>query len=539
MSNDQKGSSTGNNVAKKFRCLVCDRLISEIKSDRCPICGADNTQWLEFKKKKGFELLDQFPRWVWIAVGMVFVAILPLPFVACFAGLSPGSFLPPFIAAILALGLSISVIVAVVYVFKFPLRNRELLRQVKRKKRGPGLVMLAALSAGVSVLCSLGVVLLLWVALTFTPDGEWAIRTRDLETGCCQSLIEEQGRLSHPVWSPDGETIVFASNRDGDWDIYAMNVDGTDLTNLTNNNAADRAPSWSYDGSKITFVSDRQGQWDIFIMDPDGRNPQLLPGESRRVIDPAWSPDGKKIAFVVASPNTFSVLLSDQVGLTRNLSLIIAMLYVGFVPFLILALMLVGVKSFTKRLDKEFPRPIYLDTDNLAKVALKSTRAHLHVPIEENGPGTECSPLPIPLDADRLAETTREVAKSVRKLLKIPDERKQELLVLSVAGRRERGLNFLFERRDEQRWYRVESELDGQILALEGSPRVEELQIISMSRTASGGLNMVVSRQTESEKEDEKGVIKFISEEKRYEVETDEWGRILSLKEESCTPRPS
>jgi hypothetical protein len=317
-----------------------------------------------------------------------------------------------------------------------------------------------------------------------------------------------------------------------------MNEDGTGLTNLTNNNAADHAPSWSEDGSKITFVSDQYGQWNIFVMDPDGRNPQLLPGESRRATDPAWSPDGKKVVFVLTRP-TFSHLLGDQVGLANKLSLVIAVLYEAFVPFLTLALMLVGVKRFTERLDKEFRRPIYLDTDKLAEVALKSVCDHLHICADEdiytdkNKSGVERFPLPIPLDADSLAETTYKVAKEVRELLKIPNDKKKELLVSSVAGRRERGLKFLFKRRDERRWYWVESELDGEILAFEGTPRLEELQIVSMSRTDSGGLSMRVGRWVESEKKDEEtGEFTFVSEEKRYDVEVDEWGYILSLEEQ-------
>jgi len=51
---------------------------------------------------------------------------------------------------------------------------------------------------------------------------------------------------------------------------------------------------------------------------------------------PSWSPDGKKVAFVLANP-TLSVLLLEQIGQTDELSLAIGILYVLFIPSLVLA----------------------------------------------------------------------------------------------------------------------------------------------------------------------------------------------------------
>ncbi len=48
-----------------------------------------------------------------------------------------------------------------------------------------------------------------------------------------------------PVWSPDGKTIAFASERDGNSEIYVMNAEGSDQRRLTNNAADDYYPVWS------------------------------------------------------------------------------------------------------------------------------------------------------------------------------------------------------------------------------------------------------------------------------------------------------
>lgn len=45
-------------------------------------------------------------------------------------------------------------------------------------------------------------------------------------------------------WSPDGNRIVFQSNRTGNFQIYVMNADGSDIVRLTNHRGNDFYPSW-------------------------------------------------------------------------------------------------------------------------------------------------------------------------------------------------------------------------------------------------------------------------------------------------------
>jgi Tol biopolymer transport system component len=47
-----------------------------------------------------------------------------------------------------------------------------------------------------------------------------------------------------PEWSPNGEQIVFITQRDGNQEIYKVNVDGSGLTRLTTNEAKDFNPIW-------------------------------------------------------------------------------------------------------------------------------------------------------------------------------------------------------------------------------------------------------------------------------------------------------
>ena len=113
------------------------------------------------------------------------------------------------------------------------------------------------------------------------------------------NLTDNDATDKNPNVSPDGESIVYSSDRDGNGEIYLMGIFGTDQKNLTNNPAGDWSPSWSPDGKKIVFTSDRGGVQSIHTMDADGSNQEevvSLPG--RDLINPVYSPDGGMLAFI-------------------------------------------------------------------------------------------------------------------------------------------------------------------------------------------------------------------------------------------------
>ena len=47
------------------------------------------------------------------------------------------------------------------------------------------------------------------------------------------NLFNSLGNDVGPEWSPDGNKIVFLSQRDGNIEIYVMNADSTEQTRLT------------------------------------------------------------------------------------------------------------------------------------------------------------------------------------------------------------------------------------------------------------------------------------------------------------------
>ena len=97
--------------------------------------------------------------------------------------------------------------------------------------------------------------------------------------------------------SPDGQRVVFTSERDGNRNIYIMNTDGTDQTQLTSHPAHDEEPVFSPDGLSIIFTSHRDGNKEIYIMNDQGNNMANLSNHPADDWNPRYYPDNQKIVF--------------------------------------------------------------------------------------------------------------------------------------------------------------------------------------------------------------------------------------------------
>lgn len=127
-------------------------------------------------------------------------------------------------------------------------------------------------------------------------DGISGIYLMGVDGGNMRLLVG--GNANYPAWSPDGEHIAFRSNRDGNYELYIINVDGMGLRRLTEQTASDNYPSWSPDGKQIAFQSNLEGNGDIYIINADGTELQQITLHEGEDSVPRWSPDGEYIAFV-------------------------------------------------------------------------------------------------------------------------------------------------------------------------------------------------------------------------------------------------
>lgn len=107
------------------------------------------------------------------------------------------------------------------------------------------------------------------------------------------SFAQDAIWLRHPSISPDGKTIAFGYKGD----IYLVNAQGGTAVPLTIHEAHDMMPVWSNDGKSIAFASDRHGNFDVFVMSVNGGNPTRLTYNSAADYPYDFSPNDKNVLF--------------------------------------------------------------------------------------------------------------------------------------------------------------------------------------------------------------------------------------------------
>lgn len=123
------------------------------------------------------------------------------------------------------------------------------------------------------------------------------------ETGTLTRLSVGMGGVGHlatflPQWSPTGEYVAFVSAKTGVDEIWLWPVDGGPVTQLTHLGARVEAFSWSPDGTSIVLASNAYGAFDIFVVEvPTGNHRRLTDGPLYDVY-PRFTPDGQHILYV-------------------------------------------------------------------------------------------------------------------------------------------------------------------------------------------------------------------------------------------------
>ncbi|MBX3011936.1 MAG: PD40 domain-containing protein [Caldilineaceae bacterium] len=115
--------------------------------------------------------------------------------------------------------------------------------------------------------------------------------TSDQAEDTNRKLYFEIQRQYHqdPDWQPGGGRVVFQQRQGSHWQLFAINPDGNGLTAFTRPATAlvdtmpsSVAPAWSPDGQYIVFLSNRTesneaGAWRLWVMNADGSNQRPLP----------------------------------------------------------------------------------------------------------------------------------------------------------------------------------------------------------------------------------------------------------------------
>jgi tricorn protease len=134
-----------------------------------------------------------------------------------------------------------------------------------------------------------------WVAFSYLGDL-WVVEAIG---GVARSLTRHESYHIHPVFSPDGRTLAFSSNRHGGYDVFTIPFEGGRPTRLTSDSASDIVNGWSPDGKSILFSSLRNpgfpAAYEIYSMPVEGgRAQRITVAEGREGV---FSPRGNQIAY--------------------------------------------------------------------------------------------------------------------------------------------------------------------------------------------------------------------------------------------------
>ena len=122
----------------------------------------------------------------------------------------------------------------------------------------------------------------------------------DLADGTRRHLTEDAGDNHSPLWSPDGQSITFASSRTGLQQVFRIRLPEFETSGPILAGDLRTPGSWSPDGRRLAFHEphpDRRR--DIWTWrDGDEADPELWLATDANERAPAYSPDGRWMAYV-------------------------------------------------------------------------------------------------------------------------------------------------------------------------------------------------------------------------------------------------
>jgi Tol biopolymer transport system component len=135
------------------------------------------------------------------------------------------------------------------------------------------------------------------ISLTSYEEGIWQVdlTKKQPPTSLISSL---DAAAEFPQYSPDGERIVFQSDRSGNWEIWVCDRDGLNPLQLTFFAGPPAGyPRWSPDGRQVVFDVRGERGSEIYVVSRDGGSPRRLITGSAKDEVPGWSRDGRWVYF--------------------------------------------------------------------------------------------------------------------------------------------------------------------------------------------------------------------------------------------------
>src|SRR5215475_1447899 len=136
--------------------------------------------------------------------------------------------------------------------------------------------------------------------LRYTTSSLWTVV---VASGEMKKISD--GDAVQPQWSPHGDRIAYWALHDGARGIWTVRADGTDPVLLTTDSSSNWNPVWSGDGHSIYFSSDRAGGTDLWRLPVDestgrstGQTEAVTKGGTAERMHATVCSVGDKVAYV-------------------------------------------------------------------------------------------------------------------------------------------------------------------------------------------------------------------------------------------------
>lgn len=164
------------------------------------------------------------------------------------------------------------------------------------------------------------------------------IYVADLRGNITRRLTDHPGYDAEATVSPDGQMIVFTSDRSGDLELWTMNIDGSDLRQVTDGLGYDGGAFFSPDGRRLVFRASRprteedvatyrgllnEGlvqptNMELFICNVDGSDLRQITDLGKANWAPYFHRDGRRILFAsnhhIPSGRQFNIFMINVDG---------------------------------------------------------------------------------------------------------------------------------------------------------------------------------------------------------------------------------